>query len=447
MIAFRSTSHFVVHVVDGTQLNFDRFFRFIRATPFLDISTKVQSRGEMGLLGLAFHPNYVDEDNGYFFVHYTNRDSNGVIARYRRSQDNVGEEDAVADPDSETILKIIEQPATNHNGGALQFGTNDGMLYIGLGDGGRAYDQAGEQGYGQNLNTYLGKILRVNVSNFELDTWSIPTSGNPFSGTTTSSNALDEIWSYGLRNPWRISFDRLTGDMYIGDVGQNAWEEINFQPASSTGGENYGWCVCEAHALIPASTYSHCAPPSSIDFQGCSGTPSIIGPIIEYPHSQGRSVTGGYVYRGTLYPSLDGTYFYGDFVANFVLGARKQQGGGNEDGGTTSSAWIADALTTSDAIRDLPTTFGEDSCGELYVGTSTGNLYQIKGSDADVVVPTGEFPSSSNSDVPTGDPSPPVSNSDDVPTTAGAGSRVNVAASATAGTLVLSTLLCLVNAH
>ena len=288
----------------------------IQTTPFLNISAKVRSSGERGLLGFAFHPNYSDEndDGGFFFVHYSNLQSDGVIARYQRmAVNNSDDSDVVtADPTSETILKIVEQPASNHNGGQIQFNPFDGMLYIGFGDGGRSYDQAGDKGYGQNLTSYLGKLLRVNVSDFTLDTWSIP-KNNPFVNT---SNVLDEIWSYGLRNPWKFCFDRDTGDLYIADVGQNAYEEVNFEanPSTSVGGVNYGWCICEANMVVPSSTYSHCAPPEDVDFQGCNVTP-YVGPIIEYPHERfGGSITGGYVYRGTSYPKFHGIYFYADFV-------------------------------------------------------------------------------------------------------------------------------------
>ena len=206
------------------------------------------------------------------------------------------------------------------------------MLYIGLGDGGRSYDQAGTKGYGQDLTSYLGKILRVNVSDFTIPTWTIPNPisiendssvmiANPFANTP---NALDEIWSYGLRNPWRFSFDRQTGDLYIADVGQNAYEEANYEAYPTTtmgssnsitsfGGTNYGWCICEANQVVSSSKYRHCAPTANLMFQGCNVSP-LVGPIIEYPYKRGASITGGYVYRGPLYPNLTGVYFYADYV-------------------------------------------------------------------------------------------------------------------------------------
>ena len=358
-----------------------RTFPAIQTTPFLDISSKVTADGERGLLGLAFHPEYAT--NGYFFVHYSNLDSNTTIARYQRSSSSsvstsgnggsttlTHDDILTADPDSEVIMKVIYQPARNHNGGAMQFGPNDGYLYIALGDGGRRYDLA-LLGQGQNLETYLGKILRVDVDDFTSSSWKIPTN-NPFA---TTPNAYSEIWAYGLRNPWRISFDRNSGDLYIADVGQNAWEEVNYQPSSSTGGENYGWCVCEANIEVPKDLYDHCLPPPTVNFQGCNASP-YIGPIFDYPHVEGigASITGGYVYRGNLYPGLNGVYFYADFSQGFVRGARKTEMLPPDE----NNMWIKDAVFTLDVANGGVTSFGEDADGELYAGTATGNLYHIR---------------------------------------------------------------------
>jgi glucose/arabinose dehydrogenase len=314
-------------IFDGSQ---------ILPTPFLDLSSLVSRGGEQGLLGVAFHPAY--PSNGLFFVNYTNIDGNTVIARYSRSLDP-----NVADPNSAAILLTINQPFTNHNGGQLQFGP-DGYLYIGMGDGGSAGDPLNN---GQNLGTLLGKMLRIDVDS--AFPYAIPRT-NPFVGI---AGALPEIWALGLRNPWRFSFDRSTGDLFIGDVGQNSWEEVDFQPADSPGGENYGWNRMEGN---------HCFPPSS----NCNPV-GLILPILEYDHSAGCSITGGYRYRGTQNPDLMGIYLYGDYCTGRIWGASEQAGGG----------WTtAELLDTSFAI----TTLGEDEAGELYVAQyspSGGAIYRI----------------------------------------------------------------------
>jgi hypothetical protein len=318
-------------IFDGTQ---------ILPTPFLDISGLVSSGGERGLLSVAFHPNY--RSNGLFFVDYTNTAGDTVIARYSVSQDR-----NVADPGSAAILLTIQQPFANHNGGQLQFGP-DGYLYIGMGDGGSAGDPLNN---GQNLGTLLGKLLRVNVDG--ASPYAIP-GDNPFVGVP---GAQPEIWAYGLRNPWRFSFDRSTGDLFIADVGQDSWEEVDFQPASSPGGQNYGWNIMEGN---------HCFnPPSNCNSSG------LTLPILEYAHgssdSIGCSISGGYRYRGTQNPDLTGIYFYGDFCTGRIWGA-SQQGTG---------AWTtAELLDTSLSI----TTFGEDEAGEIYVAhyaPTDGAIYRI----------------------------------------------------------------------
>jgi glucose/arabinose dehydrogenase len=244
-------------IYDGTR---------VLPTPFLDITPLVSSGGERGLLSVAFHPNY--RTNGVFFVDYTNTDGNTVIARYSVSQDA-----NIADPNSAAILLTITQPFANHNGGQLQFGP-DGYLYIGMGDGGSGGDPSNNA---QNLGTLLGKILRIDVDG--ASPYAIP-ADNPFVGVPST---LPEIWAYGLRNPWRFSFDRLTGDLFIADVGQDSWEEVDFQPAGSQGGENYGWRLMEGN---------HCYnPPTNCDPGGL--TP----PILEYEHgtndANGCSISGG----------------------------------------------------------------------------------------------------------------------------------------------------------
>ena len=302
-------------------------------TPFLDIHTLVSCCGEQGLLSVAFHPSY--ETNGFFYVDYTNVAGNTVIARY-----HVSGNPNVADPLSASILLTIPQPYANHNGGQLQFGP-DGYLYIGMGDGGSGGDP---QNHAQNLNDLLGKILRIDVDGGT--PYAIP-STNPFVGVP---NTRAEVWAYGLRNPWRFSFDRLSHDLYIGDVGQNLWEEVDFQPASSPGGENYGWRLMEGF---------HCYNPAT----GCdNGT--LTHPILEYSHSLGCSVTGGYVYRGSSIPQLFGVYLYSDYCSGIVWGASRD----------CSGVWSTTQLV--DSPYNI-STFGEDESGEVYVAHLGGAVYRI----------------------------------------------------------------------
>jgi glucose/arabinose dehydrogenase len=302
---------------------------------FLDISPLVSNGAEQGLLSTAFHPQY--GSNGFFYVNYTNTAGATVIARYR-----VSANPDVADPNSAVILLTIAQPFDNHNGGQLQFGP-DGYLYIGMGDGGSAGDPGNRA---QDLGQLLGKLLRIDVNSAA--PYIPPT--NPFVGTP---GARGEIWARGLRNPWRFSFDRLTGDLFIADVGQSSREEVDFQPANSTGGQNYGWRRMEGTA---------CFNPSS----GCNDG-SLTLPIIEYDHSQGCSITGGYRYRGTGSPSLFATYLFGDLCSGRIWGATEAGGG----------AWtITQLLDTSLVIS----TFGEDESGELLVAhydAVNGAIYRI----------------------------------------------------------------------
>jgi glucose/arabinose dehydrogenase len=289
--------------------------------PFLDIRDLVNDRGnEQGLLGLAFSPQYPSD--GRFYVNYTGANGATVVARYSVSGDPNR-----ADPASAQVILQVAQPFANHNGGNLVFGP-DGYLYIGLGDGGSAGDP---QGNAQRLDTLLGKMLRLDVS--QGDPYSVPPD-NPFVG---EAGARPEIWAYGLRNPWRYSFDRATGDLYLGDVGQNAYEEINFQPADSRGGENYGWNFMEG-----AHPYRG-QPPDGL-----------VLPIAEYSRDGGCSVTGGYVYRGALLPELNGVYLFGDYCTGFVWALYR----------TASGAWQSVKLL--DAFFTL-SSFGEDEAGELYL--------------------------------------------------------------------------------
>ena len=307
-------------------------------TPFLNISNLISTGGERGLLGLAFHPNY--EENGYFFINYTDVSRNTRIVRYERSEDNPN----VADPSSALQLIFADQPAGNHNGGGLKFGP-DGYLYIGLGDGGSGGDPWNNS---QTPTTLLGKMLRIDVNNGS--PYAIPPD-NPFAD---DDFYLDEIWATGLRNPWRFSFDRLTGDLWIGDVGQDAFEEIDFQPADSPGGENYGWRCYEGDA--------------SFNTGGCSDATAYTFPAYALPNNFNSpycSVTGGVVYRGTQYPELQGKYLYSDFCARELLSLESD---GND-------GWIAEIIGDySHAISS----FGEDMDGEVYIASYySGQILQI----------------------------------------------------------------------
>ena len=315
-------------------------------TAFLDIQPLVSCCGERGLLGLAFHPRYAE--NGFFFVDYTNTAGDTVIARYRATPSNPN----AADPASGVTLMTIDQPFANHNGGQLAFGP-DGYLYIGMGDGGSANDPMCN---GQRDDALLGKILRIDVdANAESPFYGIPPD-NPFADP---GGARDEIWAKGLRNPWRFSFDRETGDLYIGDVGQGAREEIDFQPVGSRGGENYGWKMMEG-TLCGGGGTSGCPPGTAT----CNA-PGLTRPVIEYPHSGGDcSVTGGYVYRGRSFPQLVGSYVYGDYCTGKIWGASRN----------SSGTWTTRLFPPRAANL---TTFGEDAAGEVYVGTESGLLARI----------------------------------------------------------------------
>ncbi|MBX2926576.1 MAG: PQQ-dependent sugar dehydrogenase [Saprospiraceae bacterium] len=307
------------------------------STPFLDIRARVNSSAnERGLLGLAFHPNYAQ--NGYFFVNYTNTSGHTRISRFSVS----GADANVADPDSELILLSVNQPFNNHNGGDLNFGP-DGYLYIGMGDGGSGGDP---QNHSQTRMSLLGKMLRIDVDNG--DPYAIPPD-NPFAEDDFTA---DEIWALGLRNPWRFSFDRHTGDMWIGDVGQNAWEEIDFQPASSTGGENYGWRCYEGNNAYNTS--------------GCLPASNYVFPVHVYPNNftNGCSVTGGMVYRGLDFPDLYGHYLYTDFCSGRIWSLRPNGSGG----------WTNQQLLVG--VTNNYVAFGEDQNGELYIALMLSGIIQ-----------------------------------------------------------------------
>lgn len=307
----------------------------VAATPFLDISSKVTNSGEMGLLGLAFHPSYAQ--NRKFYVNYVRTNAGQrqtVIAEYLTTSTDAN----VADPNSERIMLVQNQPFDNHKGGQLAFGP-DGFLYIGLGDGGSSGDPNGN---GQNTQTLLGKMLRISVDPpFATGKqYGIP-GDNPF----FASGGLPEIWAYGFRNPWRFSFDSSGGRLFVGDVGQNSFEEVDLV----TKGANYGWNVMEG---------THCFNPST----NCNQT-GLTLPIHDYPRTDGTTVIGGYVYRGTAVTNLPGAYVFGDF-GNGKIWMLQQN----------NSTWTrTDLLSSGKQIS----AFGRDSSGELYVVDITGSIFKI----------------------------------------------------------------------
>lgn len=307
----------------------------VLATAFLDIQSLVSTELEQGLLGMAFEPDY--STSGRFLVSYTNTSGHTRIVRY-----HVSANPDVADPVADEVLLAVDQPADNHNGGMIAFGP-DGMLWIGLGDGGGGNDEFGN---GQSKDDLLGSMLRIDVSG--ATGYSIP-SGNPYTGPDRP-----ELWNIGLRNPWRWSFDRLTGDLYIGDVGQGAREEIDLALSTNgrSPGANYGWPIMEGNI---------CRPPTA----GCA-TAGFTFPVLDYPHSGACSVTGGYVYRGTRLTGIEGTYFYADYCGHWVRSFRLIGGSVTEE-----QSWPA--LDPGSEI----TSFGEDARGELYVLSADGGVHRI----------------------------------------------------------------------
>ncbi len=308
----------------------------VQSQPFLDITSRIRSSGsEQGLFSVAFHPNYAS--NGYLYVDYTDTNGNTVVARITASSDHTS-----TDPNSFKKILGIKQPYANHNGGQLAFGP-DGMLWIGAGDGGSEGDP---QGNGQKTNTLLGKILRIDVDHG--DPYSIPPS-NPFAD---GKKGKPEIWAYGLRNPWRFSFDRATHDLYIGDVGQSTWEEIDFVSSDLKPGLNFGWKIMEA---------THCYQPS----KNCD-TSGLTMPVAEYSHAPGNcSVTGGYVYRGSQYKAIDGAYFFTDYCSGTIWALTRD----------ASGKWSQTQVAQGKAGYS---SFGQDGNGELYIcDLNNGTIYHL----------------------------------------------------------------------
>lgn len=306
----------------------------ISSKPFLDITDRVSCCGERGLLSIVFPPGY--KEKKYFYVNYTDAAGDTVVGRYRLSKDP-----DIADPGSEEIILTVKQPYANHNGGQLAFGP-DGYLYIGMGDGGSAGDP---QNYAQNPSSLLGKMLRIDVESDRKPY------GVPFDNPFVNNKAFrPEIWATGLRNPWRFSFDRKTGDLYIADVGQNNYEEIDFEPRGGKGGRNYGWKIMEG---------LHCYRSEGCDRKG------LALPAAEYSHDKGCSVTGGLVYRGSRFPQLQGIYFYGDYCSGRIWGLRQ-----------SGADWMSKELNNSGLSIS---TFGEDEAGEIYVADyGKGNIYRME---------------------------------------------------------------------
>ena len=336
--------------------------------PFFDINKRVVNPNrpgdERGLLGFAFHPNHTN--NGKFYINYMDNDGNTIISEFSTNSE------LRANHKSERIILKLKQPYGNHNGGDIQFGP-DGYLYISIGDGGKAGDPLNA---GQDLSSLFGKIIRIDI---EQEPYGIPKS-NPFFG---QKDKREEIWAWGLRNVWRFSFDKQTGDKYLADVGQNKWEEVNFEPASSKGGLNYGWRIMEAN---------HCYDPK----ENCP-TEGLIKPIIEYPNDanhpafafriieelsfsetdvEGCSVTGGYVYRGQKIKSMQGQYIFGDYCSGNIWTLKVVNGKAINFKNRTEEINIGGGEFTT-----YISSFGQDSDGEIYIIDYNGGIYKLIESD------------------------------------------------------------------
>lgn len=311
------------------------------ATPFLDIRSKVSYGGELGLLSITFPPAFSEKQ--YFYAYFINKEKAVSISRFR-----VTEDPNVADPDSEKNILTVPQPFGQHNGGMVAFNPIDGMMYVATGDGGYETRPGNEfipdpMQASQRTDTLLGKMLRIDTESGGDEPYRIP------EGNMQGEGVLPELWATGLRNPWRFSFDRGTGDLYIGDVGNSFREEINYEAAGIPAGRNYGWSVREG---------SGCPPESE-----CPEVANLTAPLYEYSHDEGCSVTGGVVYRGSKYPELQGIYLFGDFCNSMIWGLRK-----------TEEGWQTYAFGTPEGLL---VSFAEDEDGEIYIVDYDGNLLRL----------------------------------------------------------------------
>ncbi len=316
----------IIRIIEKGKVLEEPFLDVSHLTDWLFVYDKISGYSENGLLGLAFHPSY--HENGYFFIYYTDNEGDSILTRYQVNETNPNR----ADLDSGQVLLTVDQPHNVHNGGMLAFGP-DGYLYFALGDGGYVHHENS-----QNLNTLLGSILRLDVSVEDTAGYSIPIE-NPY---VEKDGARPEIWAYGLRNPWRFSFDRVSGDLWIGDVGEREYEEVNYQPASSIGGENYGWADWEAY-----------------EFRGGPGELSVpfmmtAAPTFVYSHEHGTAIIAGYVYRGDAITDLYGVFLFGDIGSGQIWTIYRREDGGWQ---------VNDYMDTEHFISS----FGEDEEGELYV--------------------------------------------------------------------------------
>jgi glucose/arabinose dehydrogenase len=333
-------------LVDGT----------LQEDPFIDLGGSVTAGGERGLLGLAFHPDYAN--NGLFYLHFSSSQLNGSgqIAEFSVDPNNR----SLANADSRrNVIAFPNDPEPNHNGGDIMFGT-DGFLYIGMGDGGGGNDQHGATGNGQNLNTLLGKLLRIDVDGRDVgDAYGIPPNNL---AAQTGQQALPEIWAYGLRNPWRFSFDVCTQDLYIADVGQNTLEEVDFLPAPALAGANFGWRIMEG---------PNCRPNDAVCPQ--SDLSTFVAPVDSYPRNVGTSITGGYVYRGSNVPGLRGRYFYADYASEAFFSFRMEGGQMTDRQNITNQMRPAGGGTFGGIAS-----FGQDNAGEVYVTAyQPGAIYRV----------------------------------------------------------------------
>lgn len=334
----------------------------LQDAPFIDVSAALTNSGEQGLLGMAFHPNYAT--NGLFYLHFSGTTGQGMARDTVVAEFTVTEDRNVADVGTRRNVLGIVQPAANHNGGEIAFGP-DGLLYLGFGDGGGGNDQFGATGNGQNPQTMLGKILRIDPTGREVNNaYSVPADNL---AAVTGTQALPEIWATGLRNPWRFSFDACTGDLYIGDVGQNTLEEVDFLPARAdrtvAAGANFGWRLMEGPNCRPGDGACNAQTVTQL---------GLTQPVDSYGRMVGQSITGGYVYRGSAVPGLRGHYIYADYQSARFFRFRI------ENGAAADRVEITDQMRPATGNIDNIASFGTDNSGEMYVAAFTpGAVYRV----------------------------------------------------------------------